>query len=104
MGKPSASITKPAKTKLKVWGTSRAVRIPKRICEDLGITDESVLIMELCSDDRGPYLALRPAEFDHRSFSDAPIKSMDELFRGYEGSYAPHEADWGDDVGSEVIA
>ena len=98
------SLRKPPKTKLKVWGTSHAVRIPKRICEELGITDESILIMELGSDQRGPYLTLRPDESEHRSFSDAPIKSMDELFRGYEGSYTPHEPDWGDDVGSEVVA
>ena len=95
---------KPAHTRLKVWGTSRAVRIPKRICEDLGITDESILIMEQGVDHRGPYLTLRPAESEHRSFSDAPIKTMDDLFRGYEGSYVPHEADWGEDMGSEVIA
>ena len=98
------STVKTSKTKLKVWGTSRAVRIPKRICEDLGITDDSILIMEEGSDHRGPYLTLRPAESEHRSLSDAPFQSMDELFHGYEGSYVPHEADWGDDVGSEVIA
>ena len=97
-------VAKPSRTRLKVWGTSRAVRIPKRICEDMGIVDESVLIMEVGEDQRGPYLMLRPAESEHRSFTEAPFKSMDELFRGYEGAYVPHEADWDGDVGSEVVA
>ena len=96
--------TESVQTKLKVWGTSRAVRIPKRICEALGITDESVLLMEQGTDERGPYLILRPAESEHRSFSDAPIQHMDQLFAGYEGTYVPREADWGDDVGTEVVA
>ena len=91
-------------TRLKVWGTSRAVRIPKRFCEQLGITDDSVLILEEGVDDRGPYLTIRPAESEHRSFSDAPLQAMDDLFKGYDGSYVPQEADWGDDVGSEVVA
>lgn len=91
-------------TKLKVWGTSRAVRIPKRFCETLGIDEESVLILELDVDGAGPFLTLRPAESQHRSFSDAPMRSMDDLFQGYEGSYVPHEPIWGDDVGKEVVA
>ena len=91
-------------TRLKVWGTSRAVRIPKRLCEQMGITEESILIMELGEDTQGPYLMLRPAEAEHRSFSDAPLASMDELFAGYEGDYVPVEADWGEDVGREVVA
>ena len=93
-----------SQTRLKVWGTSRAVRIPKRMCEQLGITAESVLIMEQGEDVRGPYLMLRPAEGEHRSFSDAPFASMDELFAGYEGEYVPVEADWGEDIGHEVVA
>lgn len=93
-----------SQTKLKVWGTSRAVRIPKRICDILGIATGSVLIMEEGCDERGPYLTLRPAEQEHRSYSDAPIQHMDELFEDYSGPYIPHEPDWGGDVGSEVVA
>ena len=101
---PVAQVDNGRRTKLKVWGTSRAVRIPKRICEYLGIEADSVLVMEEGRDERGPYLTLRPAESDHRSYSDAPFRSMDSLFEGYEGDYIPHEPDWGDDVGSEVVA
>lgn len=95
--------TKPLQARLKVWGTSRAVRIPKWLCEDLGITEDSILVLEECMDERGPYLTLRPAESEHRSFSDAPMQTMDELFKGYEGDYRPHELDWGEDVGAEVV-
>ena len=95
---------RPSQTKLKVWGTSRAVRIPKRFCESLGISEESVLIMEQDVDERGPFIRLRPESSEHRSFADAPLQSMDILFEGYEGEYEPAEAAWGDDVGSEVVA
>ena len=91
-------------TQLKVWGTSRAVRLPKFICDQLGISSGSVLEMECGRDDRGPYLVVRPAAAGHRSFSDAPLVSMDELFAGYDGGYRPTEADWGEDVGGEVVA
>lgn len=97
-------MTRLSETKLKVWGTSRAVRIPKRICDNLGIVADSVLIMEEGCDDRGPYITLRPANLEHRSYSDAPIQYMDDLFEGYDGTYVPHEPDWGEDVGSEVVA
>ncbi len=90
-------------TRLKVWGTSRAVRVPKFICDHLGITSESVLEMEEGSDECGPYLLIRPIA-DHRSFANAPLQSMDQLFAGYEGDYVPQEPDWGEDVGHEVVA
>lgn len=91
-------------TQLKVWGTSRAVRIPKFMCDELGISSGSVLEMELGSDDRGPYITVRPTDAEHRSFSDAPLVSMDELFDSYDSAYRPTEADWGEDVGGEVVA
>ena len=93
----------PYQTRLKVWGTSRAVRIPKYLCDHLGIASDSIIELEEASDERGAYLMMRPVA-DHRSFSDAPMRSMDDLFAGYEGAYAPREADWGEDVGAEVIA
>ena len=91
-------------TQLKEWGTSRAVRIPKPICEQLGISIGSPLVIEFHSDDTGSFVVLRPVSEEHRSYSDAPYRSMDDLFSGYEGEYVAQEADWGDDVGAEVVA
>lgn len=91
-------------TQLKEWGTSRAIRLPKALCDELGISIGSPLTIEFCSDASGSFVVLRPVQTEHRSFSDAPIQSMDELFAGYDGSYVPHEADWGDDLGAEVVA
>ena len=101
---PTRAQSNDYQTQLKVWGTSRAVRIPKFICDELRISSGSVLEMECKLDERGPYLTIRPADEDHRSFSDAPYVSMDELFAGYEASERPTEADWGEDVGGEVVA
>ena len=92
------------RTSLKKWGTSQAVRVPKVVCDATGIGTGSDLIMESGTDDAGPFILLRPVSAGHRSFADAPYVSMEELFEGYEGGYAPHEANWGPDVGAEVVS
>ena len=91
------------KTKLCSWGTSRAVRIPKAVCEMVGIEVQSDLTMTTARDAGGPYIIIRPERSAHRAFSDAPYRSMDELFAGYDGGYVPGECDWGADVGAEVL-
>ena len=92
-------------TSLKAWGTSRAVRIPKSMCEYALISVGSELTMESGCDEKGRYIVLRP--FDqgaHKSYADVPTISMDAAFEGYEGDYVPSECDWGEDVGDEVVA
>ena len=84
------------------WGTSQAVRIPKVFCEHTGIRAGSKLRVVAGVDSLGSYIIIRPAE-NHRSYGDAPYKSMDELFAGYKGSLQATEFDWGKDVGDEVI-
>jgi antitoxin MazE len=90
-------------TKLCPWGTSRAVRIPKPICDDIGIDVGSNLRMQVAEDSTGTYLVIRPENSGHRSFSHAPFLAMDDLFATYAGDYQPTETDWGADVGAEVI-
>ena len=89
-------------TNLSAWGTSHAVRIPKMICEYTGISVGSKLRVFADTDMLGSYIIIRPIE-SHRSFGDAPYKSMDELFAGYTGNAQTAEFDWGLDVGDEVI-
>ena len=91
------------KTRLCSWGTSRAVRIPKDLCEAVGIDIESQLSMKAGSDELGSYIVIRPGESEHRHFSDAQYRSMDEIFAGYDGDFKPTEFDWGTDVGAEVV-
>ena len=90
------------RTKLCEWGSSRAVRIPKRMCDEGGICVGSELDMLSGTDDRGFYIVIRASE-GHRSYGDAPLIPMEEAFAGYRGGYVPTEFDWGCDVGAEVV-
>ena len=90
-------------TQLCAWGTSRAVRIPKDMCERMGIDVGARLTMSLGHDERGSFMLVRPEEAEHRAYRDIPYVSMDELLAGYTGDYQPRECDWGKDMGAEVI-
>lgn len=91
-------------TTLGMWGTSNAVRIPKRVCEQAGIGSGSTVTVENGRDARGAFILIRPVEEEpHRSYGDAPYKSIDEIFAGYRGGYKPAEFDWGADVGGEIV-
>ena len=92
-----------SRTKLKEWGTSRGIRIPKSYCEYATISLNSDVIMTVGHDEEGKFITLRPAS-EHRSYGDVPMLSMDDLFAGYSGDYVPAEPDWGEDVGAEVVA
>jgi len=89
-------------TSLRAWGTSQAVRIPKAFCENTGISVGSKLRVVASTDTLGSYIVIRPVE-NHRSYGDAPYKSMEELFAGYTGDLKTSEFDWGQDIGDEVI-
>lgn len=90
-------------TNLCAWGTSRAVRIPKTICEELNMDIGAALSLKLFRDAEAPYLVIKPLPAQHKSYGDAPYRSMDEVFAGYSGGYEPCEFDWGEDVGAEAL-
>lgn len=90
-------------TSLCAWGASSAVRIPKKVCEETGIAVKSELTMDVGKDALGPFILIRPKQAAHRSYGDAPYRSIDELFAGYSGDYRPTECDWGADTGREVM-
>lgn len=90
-------------TTLSAWGTSRAVRIPKKMCEEVEMEIGTTLSLFTYKDERGPYIVVRPKAKAHRSCSSAPYQSIHELFSGYVGEYAGKEFDWGEDVGSEWV-
>lgn len=85
------------------WGTSRAVRIPKRMCDATGIAVGERLNIRSGVDADGSFIVIRPVADEHRSYGSAACISMDDAFRGYEGGYVPSEFDWGCDVGAEVV-
>lgn len=90
-------------TNLCAWGTSRAVRIPKRMCEEAGMDIGTAVKMTLQQDEQGAFIVLRPQHDGHRSCGDAPYVSIEELFAGYTGEYEPKEIDWGGEVGAERL-
>lgn len=97
-------LERPTSTTLGTWGTSSAVRIPKRVCESVGISAGSRLTVQDGKDERGSYILIRPVDRDHhRSYGDAPYASIDEIFSGYEEDWRPSEFDWGEDTGAEAV-
>lgn len=102
---PPPALKEPRMTNLCRWGASQAVRIPKPVCEELGIEAGSRLSLQVGEDEMGLYVTIRKApKMEHRSFADAPYISMDELFKGRDASSQSAECDWGMDEGAEVIA
>ncbi len=102
---PPQALMKPRKTNLCRWGASQGVRIPKPVCEELGIETGSQLTLQVGKDEMGLYITIRKApETKHRTFADAPYISMEELFKNYGESPQAAECDWGADEGTEVIA
>ena len=89
--------------KLCAWGASKAVRIPKAVCDLLRLAVGSNLSISYGTDENGPFILLRPVEESHRCYCDAPYVSIDSLFRGHEDASQPTEVDWGEDVGGEVV-
>lgn len=75
--------------KIKKWGNSQGIRIPKNITNQLKIKedDEFNLIIE-----EDKIILEKQNE----------IKSFKDLFKNYTGSYKCYEYDFGKDVGKEI--
>ncbi|MCL1801198.1 MAG: AbrB/MazE/SpoVT family DNA-binding domain-containing protein [Promicromonosporaceae bacterium] len=75
-------------------GNSRAVVLPKAVCDRLEIDTGTVLELAVYGDS---LIAKKP--------KDTPIgevRSIDELFAGYSGSITNREPDWGEPRGAEI--
>lgn len=77
------------KTTLKKWGNSQGIRFPKYVLETMGWSEDEAL--EVLAD--GDKLIIKKAN---------KLKTIDELFEGYDGDYKPTEIDWGSPQGREV--
>lgn len=110
MSSNSSSALAMAQTDLSAWGTGQGVRVPKKMCDAMGISVGTHLELQALRDDQGAYLVIRPQE-RRRDYGSAPYVSMDDVFADWSGSYEPpadwptihNEIDWGEDVGSEVV-
>jgi len=79
-------------TTVQRWGNSNAVRIPKALLEAVQLAENDKV--EITAQEGGIFI--QPAKRKRR------IKSLEELFEGYEGDYICEEFDWGSPVGREV--
>ena len=82
-------------TKLEAWGDSLAIRIPKAMLHEAGISPDAEL--ELTTDGRS--ITIRPAR------PRRPIRgryTTEDLVRGTPEDFEPGEVDWGPPVGEEV--
>ena len=77
------------KTTLKKWGNSHGVRLQKYVLETMGWSEDEAL--EVLAD--GDKLIIKKAN---------KLKTIDELFEGYDGGYKPTEIDCGSPQGREV--
>ena len=77
-------------TRIQKWGNSQGVRLPKALLDDLNMS-EGKEVEILKQDD---IIIIKHAAQKR--------KSIQELFAGYEGDYAPEEIDWGEPVGGEI--
>jgi antitoxin MazE len=76
-------------TKVQRWGNSLAVRIPKAFADDMGLSEESAIEMELADG----ALRLSPA---------APTYRLEDLLAEVTDENLHEEVDTGPAVGKEV--
>lgn len=74
--------------KVRKWGNSLGIRIPQSIAEDIGLSQDSVVSLEV----RGGELILRPK---------ASKYTLDELLLSIKPENIHTETNWGKPVGKE---
>jgi antitoxin MazE len=77
-------------TKVKMWGNSLAIRVPKSIAQELGLSSDSQL--EILSN--GRTATLKPVA--------AKPLSLAGMLKGVTPQNIHQETDWGKPVGKEV--
>ena len=83
--------------KVSEWGNSLAIRLPKAVVEQLGLTAGSEAELEL----DGNGAVLRRRTVSSRERYDAMIAEMKRLKAA--GVEEPETVDWGPDVGDEIL-
>ncbi|MDR2108540.1 MAG: hypothetical protein LBP28_03655 [Coriobacteriales bacterium] len=83
-------------TALRKWGNGRGVLIPKKTCDESGVSVGDALAVTVSSDGT---IVLRPLGKRVQRHRKVTIS---ELFEGYSGDYQPTEAVWGEPQGKEI--
>ena len=94
-------------TTLSKWGNSQGFRLPKEVCELLGIELGAEACVSVNASESQVTLTFDKPK---RSFRRTRKVTIEDLFEGYEGAYEPpadwptngNEIDWGEPVGKEV--
>lgn len=77
-------------TTIQKWGNSQGIRIPKHILDNMKWkTNEELEIKE----SQGKLIVQKAV---------SKRKTIQELFKDYDGPYEQTEFDWGDTVGHEI--
>lgn len=79
-------------TKVKRWGNSLAVRIPRSLAREIGVREESAILLRVESG----------AIVIERVCTDE-VPTLAELVAGITEENRHPEVDWGPDVGREVV-
>jgi antitoxin MazE len=83
------------KIKIAKWGNSLAVRLPKAVADELGLTAGRTLSLEV----EGPRLVIETG-----SEPKIPYYRLEDLLAQIKpGTEPPPMVDWGPDVGSEIL-
>lgn len=77
-------------TQVKKWGNSLAIRVPRRVAADLGLSEDS--LVEITTDGS---TATVKAEANH------PF-SLEDLVKGITPDNVHSEVDWGAPIGKEI--
>ncbi len=80
-------------TTLFTLGNSHAVRLPKKLLEELSFAEHQPVVLRV--NETGAIVI----EKDHAS----PYKSLKDRFTGYTGDYQAEEWDTGERVGKELL-
>jgi len=78
------------KAQVARWGNSLAVRIPKAVAEQARLQEGDAIVIEALKG----HIVLRPAE---------RIPTLEELVAQITPENRHKEADWGPDVGKEIV-
>jgi len=76
---------------ISTWGNSQAVRIPKIMLENLGLSANDEIEISMTKNS----ITIKP--------SKPKRKTLAQRFEGYTGDYQPEELNTGMPVGSEVF-
>lgn len=77
-------------TKVRKWGNSLAIRIPKDAAERLGLLENSSISFK---EEKHSLIITRKKEAGY---------SLSEMLRGVTKENIPEVVDWGPDIGNEI--